>query len=271
IRPAVSVVTCRQAPMRTPSSGFSFSKRSRMALSTGMCMSAHSMRSTPWAARPISLMSWSEAKRPSPFVVIVRSRDPAGGQRETVVRSYDGGRDQGVGDDEDARLTECPGLERREPPGVGNARHDDAGRVYPSPAAGTNDGGLIYARERREGARHGGRPAAAERAAQLQVHVVGDGEERARGEPDRRGEAARGDRHDETDAAPRRLFAEEREQTTFERGGRTKVLPRQKAVLGSREQLLAGASRGRLVGGQYERDGAARHPFRRRRRRRAWP
>ena len=57
MRLAVSVVTWRQAPMRTPSSGFSFSKRSRMALSTGMCMSAHSMRSTPSAARPMSLMS----------------------------------------------------------------------------------------------------------------------------------------------------------------------------------------------------------------------
>ena len=52
-------------------------------------------------------------------------------------------------------LADCPGLERREPSGVGDARHHDAGRVYPSPAAGTNDGRLIYAGERREGARHG--------------------------------------------------------------------------------------------------------------------
>ena len=57
MRLAVSVVTCRQAPMRMPSSGFSFSKRSRMAFSTGMCMSAHSMRSTPCGASPMSLMS----------------------------------------------------------------------------------------------------------------------------------------------------------------------------------------------------------------------
>src|SRR5262249_15519735 len=50
IRLAVSVVTCRQAEMRTPSRGFSRSNRSRMAASTGIWRSAHSMRRTPSSA-----------------------------------------------------------------------------------------------------------------------------------------------------------------------------------------------------------------------------
>ena len=53
IRLAVSVVTCRQAEMRRPSSGFSRSKRSRMAASTGIWRSAHSMRRTPSSASAI--------------------------------------------------------------------------------------------------------------------------------------------------------------------------------------------------------------------------
>src|SRR5262252_5915089 len=44
---AVSVVTCRQAPMRRPLSGRSFAKRARIARSTGMWRSAHSMRALP--------------------------------------------------------------------------------------------------------------------------------------------------------------------------------------------------------------------------------
>src|SRR5688572_27479078 len=55
---AVSVVTCRQAEMRMPSSGRSRSKRSRIAESTGICRSAHSTRVTPAGARPRSLTSW---------------------------------------------------------------------------------------------------------------------------------------------------------------------------------------------------------------------
>ena len=47
IRFAVSVVTCRHAPMRMPSSGRSFSKRSRISASTGISPPAHSMRSRP--------------------------------------------------------------------------------------------------------------------------------------------------------------------------------------------------------------------------------
>src|SRR5438067_1671857 len=44
IRFAVSVVTCRQAEMRWPASGCSRSNRSRIAASTGICRSAHSIR-----------------------------------------------------------------------------------------------------------------------------------------------------------------------------------------------------------------------------------
>src|SRR6188474_3449287 len=44
---AVSVVTCRQAETRWPASGCSRSKRSRIAASTGICRSAHSMRRFP--------------------------------------------------------------------------------------------------------------------------------------------------------------------------------------------------------------------------------
>ncbi len=57
IRFAVSVVTWRQAETRYPDSGFSRSNRSRMAASTGMCRSAHSMRRTPSGASARSLTS----------------------------------------------------------------------------------------------------------------------------------------------------------------------------------------------------------------------
>ena len=57
MRFAVSVVTCMQAPMRTPSSGRSSAKRSRMRASTGMSRSAQRMRAWPSSARVMSLMS----------------------------------------------------------------------------------------------------------------------------------------------------------------------------------------------------------------------
>ncbi len=57
MRFAVSVVTCMQAPMRTPSKGFSRSKRSRMDASTGMSRSAHRMRARPSSARAMSRIS----------------------------------------------------------------------------------------------------------------------------------------------------------------------------------------------------------------------
>src|SRR3954468_20809873 len=58
IRFAVSVVTCRQAEMRYPSSGFSRSNRSRISVSTGICRSAHMMRRTPSEASARSFTSW---------------------------------------------------------------------------------------------------------------------------------------------------------------------------------------------------------------------
>ena len=51
-------VTCRQADMRRPASGFSLAKRSRMRASTGMSRSAQRMRFLPPAASLGSLMSW---------------------------------------------------------------------------------------------------------------------------------------------------------------------------------------------------------------------
>src|SRR5215208_5782414 len=57
IRFAVSVVTCRHAATRWPASGCSRSKRSRIAVSTGICRSAHSMRRLPSPASARSFTS----------------------------------------------------------------------------------------------------------------------------------------------------------------------------------------------------------------------
>src|SRR5680860_313774 len=54
---AVSEVTWRQAETRIPSSGRSFSKRLRIADSTGICRSAQAIRRFPEGARAISLTS----------------------------------------------------------------------------------------------------------------------------------------------------------------------------------------------------------------------
>src|SRR3712207_5936688 len=59
MRLAVSVVTWRQAAIRMPSSGFSFSKRSRILVKTGICRSAHSTFNFPSSARPMSATSCS--------------------------------------------------------------------------------------------------------------------------------------------------------------------------------------------------------------------
>ena len=137
--------------------------------------------------------------------------ESAGGQSQAVVRGDDGGGDQGVGHDAAAPLPDRPRLEAREAAGVGDARRHDAGRVYPSPMARTNVGRLIYAGHAGEVARHAGRPAAGERAAPLQPHVIGHGDEVAGGGPLPR--VARPQHgHDEPDDAPARLRGEEREQ-----------------------------------------------------------
>ena len=52
IRLAVSVVTCRQAPIRMSSSGRSFSKRSRIRASTPISPAAHAIRSRPCSREP---------------------------------------------------------------------------------------------------------------------------------------------------------------------------------------------------------------------------
>jgi hypothetical protein len=54
---AVSVVTWRQAPRRTPLSGSSLVKRSRTCRSTGIDCSAHSILSFPESASERSLTS----------------------------------------------------------------------------------------------------------------------------------------------------------------------------------------------------------------------
>ena len=56
---AVSVVTCRHAPSRTPFNGCSFVKRSRTCRSTGIDCSAHSILSLPAWANERSLTSCS--------------------------------------------------------------------------------------------------------------------------------------------------------------------------------------------------------------------
>src|SRR5436190_21206983 len=58
MRLAVSVVTCRHAAIRYPASGCSRSKRSRIAASTGICRSAHSIRRFPSPARARSFTSY---------------------------------------------------------------------------------------------------------------------------------------------------------------------------------------------------------------------
>src|SRR5207237_10218160 len=64
IRTAVSVVTCRQAPRRTPLRGCSLANRSRTCRRTGIACSAHSILSLPEAASPRSLTSCSVISGP---------------------------------------------------------------------------------------------------------------------------------------------------------------------------------------------------------------
>src|SRR3954470_13025239 len=84
IRLAVSVVTWRQAEMRYPSSGFSFSNRSPIACRTGICRSAHWILRTPSEA---SEMSFTSCR----FVVAI---DPSGFVAGSVGRSSRSGGEQ---------------------------------------------------------------------------------------------------------------------------------------------------------------------------------
>src|SRR5437763_6067782 len=97
---AVSVVTCRQAEIRYPESGCSLSKRSRMAASTGIWRSAHSMRRTPSGA---SARSFTSCR----LVVAIQSSPVAvsGGEQALVLAllPVEGGQFRAV----------QPGLERR--------------------------------------------------------------------------------------------------------------------------------------------------------------
>src|SRR5438477_2244696 len=63
-RLAVSVVTWRQAPTVTPSSGRSLAKRSLMEARTGMLRSAHAIRCLPRSASAGSAMSKFMAEAP---------------------------------------------------------------------------------------------------------------------------------------------------------------------------------------------------------------
>src|ERR1035441_503015 len=71
----VSLVTWRQAESRMPSSGLSFSNRSRILARTGLERSAHSMRSRPLPARARSFTSWAGR-------VAVVMRSPSGRARD---------------------------------------------------------------------------------------------------------------------------------------------------------------------------------------------
>ena len=133
-----------------------------------------------------------------------------------------------------------------------------------APPARTNDGGLIYAGHAGEVARHAGRPAAGERAAQLEVHVVGDGRRAppARG-PLRAGVAAPTTAgHDEPDAgSPRGRRGEEREERAGERraAGAARSRVRHSSA-GAGEQSGAGGARVAASSAvSDERDGVAGH------------
>src|SRR6476659_4970042 len=78
MRFAVSVVTWRQAEIRWPASGCSRSNRSRIAASTGICRSAHSMRRFPSAARARSFTSCL-------FVVAMCPFSSSGGQQPLML------------------------------------------------------------------------------------------------------------------------------------------------------------------------------------------
>src|SRR5260370_6965689 len=73
----VSAVTCRQAAMRSPASGFSLAKRSRMRASTGMSWSAQRMRFLP----PVASFGFATSQ---PLSVAVAIPDFLDGLGETT-------------------------------------------------------------------------------------------------------------------------------------------------------------------------------------------
>src|SRR3954454_24992465 len=79
-RVAVSVVTCMQGEVGEPESGCSLSKRSRMAASTGICRSAHSIRRMPSGA---SAMSFTSCR----LVVAIQSFPLVLGDEQSLVLS----------------------------------------------------------------------------------------------------------------------------------------------------------------------------------------
>src|SRR5690625_1382070 len=75
MRLAVSVVTCMHAAMRKPAKGFVRDHSSRMATSTGMFCSAHSMRRRPCSANVLSLQSPRNTSIP-PMPDLSQARGP---------------------------------------------------------------------------------------------------------------------------------------------------------------------------------------------------
>src|SRR5438132_8699985 len=114
---AVSLVTCRQAESRTPSSGFSVAKRSRIWRSTGMLFSAHSIRRRPRPAREASLTSKRWAARAVVDPMALASRREG---RLDAGRAREGGR----------RVGRLPGELRQAAPEVAESR----GRLVDRPA-----------------------------------------------------------------------------------------------------------------------------------------
>src|SRR3954451_17127458 len=73
---AVSVVTCRHAATRSPERRCSRSKRSRIAASTGICRSAHSMRRLPSGASARSFTSCRLVVAIQPFSQMSGGQQP---------------------------------------------------------------------------------------------------------------------------------------------------------------------------------------------------
>ena len=167
--------------MRTPLSGFSFSKRSRMALEhrhvhVGPLDAQHALGGEPDVFDVVVVAQLEPHS--------LSSGAPARGRRRPVSSRSTR-----------RRWRRGPGSRTRwasPPPGPPAPRTRVRRRASATPAATTPDeytrapsrrtnvGRLIYAGHAGEVARHAGRPAAGERAARLQADVVGDRHEVAR-------------------------------------------------------------------------------------------